>query len=112
MPNKTISTLVTKLYNIKQERLALVDKEKAILEELKPLVDPLFDASKGEPIPCNGVVLTRTPSRSTTLSADLLLDRGVSAEVIAYAAKIKKYFQYRVKADRVNGKKAGKANGD
>ncbi len=92
-----LTELLASLYNVRQQKSALEKVEKAILVELKPQVDPKFDALPGEPIVAGGLVLTRGGGVSRSISSDLLLERGVAAEIIAYATKTTTYFQYRVK---------------
>ena len=106
MPGKTITTLMKKLYEVKQQRLALGVEEKAILDQLKPMVDPMFDKDN-KPLSGDGVILTRSAGKSSTVSADLLLDRGVSPEVIMSATKVTTFFRYLVKAEKAeDGKKS------
>jgi len=89
--------LLKSLYDIRTQKNALEKTEKAILADLKPLVDPKFDALPDAPIVENGIALTRIAGASRSIQADLLLERGVSPDVVSYATKTTQYFQYRVK---------------
>jgi len=96
--------LLKTLYDIRTQKNALEKTEKAILADLKPLVDPEFDrlasieeAGSGVPIQASGLQLFRTAGTSRSIHADLLLERGVSPDIISYATKTTQYFQYRVK---------------
>ena len=93
----TLSDLLKSLFDIRQQKSVLDKTEKSILADLKPLVDPMFDKLPDEPIEENGIVLTRIAGTSRTISADLLLERGVSPDVVSYATKTVPYFQYRTK---------------
>jgi len=92
-----LSDLLKTLYDIRTQKRALDKTEKAILADLKPLVDPKFDALPDAPVMENGIVLTRTTGTSRSISADLLLERGVSPDVVSYATKTTTYFKYLVK---------------
>ena len=93
----TLSDLPKSLFDIRQQKSALDKLEKSILTDLKPLVDPMFDKLPDAPVVENGIVLTRIAGTSRTISADLLLERGVSPDVVSYATKTVPYFQYRTK---------------
>jgi len=92
-----LSDLLRSLYDIRQQKNALDKTEKAILAGLKPLVDPKFDALPDAPIVEGGIVLTRTPGASRSIQADLLLERGVSPDIVRYATKETTYFRYLTK---------------
>ena len=100
-----IAGLVRALYDIRQQKSALEKTEKAILGELKPLVDPQFDESQVEeegktvslPIVVGSLSLSRVLGTSRAISRDLLLERGVAPDIIQSATKTTTYFQYRVK---------------
>ena len=96
MPDN-LSNLLKSLFDIRQQKNALDKLEKSILADLKPMVDPMFDKLPDEPVVENGIVLTRIAGTSRTISADLLLERGVSPDVVSYATKTVPYFQYRTK---------------
>jgi len=89
--------LLKTLYDIRIQKRALDKTEKAVLADLKPLVDPMFDVLPDAPVVENGVALTRTAGTSRSIQADLLLERGVSPDVVDYATKTTTYFSYRVK---------------
>lgn len=93
----SLNELLSSLYTVRQQKSALEKTEKAILTELKPIADPVFDSNPDEPIVGDGVQLTRSEGVSRTILGDLLLERGVSPEIIAYATKTTSYFQYRTK---------------
>lgn len=99
--NDTIANLVSSLYEVRQQKLALEKTEKGLLEQIKPLVDPELDrfAETSEKIEMgiDRFVLTRTQGTSRTIQSDLLLERGVAPDIIAFATKTTTYFQYRVK---------------
>jgi len=90
--------LLKTLYDIRTQKRALDKTEKAILSDLKPLVDPRFDALPDAPVVENGIALTRIVGTSRSIQADLLLERGVSPDIVDYATKTTQYFQYRTKA--------------
>ena len=96
MPDN-LSNLLKSLFDLRQQKNALDKLEKSILADLKPMVDPMFDKLPDEPVVENGIVLTRIAGTSRTISADLLLERGVSPDVVNYATKTVPYFQYRTK---------------
>ena len=93
-----LSVLLKNLYDVRRQRSDLEKVEKVILGELKPLVDPKFDALPDQPITESGVVLTRIAGTSRSIQADLLLERGVSPDIVDYATKTTTYYQYRTKA--------------
>jgi len=92
-----LSNLLKSLYDTRQQKNALDKTEKAILADLKPLVDPKFDALPDAPVMENGIALTRTAGTSRSIQADLLLERGVSPDIVNYATKTTTYFSYRTK---------------
>ena len=92
-----LSNLLKTLFNTRQQKNALDKTEKAILADLKPLVDPMFDKLPDAPVMEGGIVLTRIAGTSRSIQADLLLERGVSPDVVSYATKTTTYFSYRVK---------------
>lgn len=91
-----LAGLIKGLYDVRQQKSDLEKIEKSILEELKPLANPKFD-ELDEPITSEGLVLSRTTGMSRSISGELLLERGVSPEIVSYATKETPYFQYRVK---------------
>lgn len=92
-----LSALVASLYAIRAQKRELDKTEKELLAELKPLVDPQFDVLPKTPVEAGGLVLTRIAGTSRSISADLLLERGVAAEIVSYATKTTEFFQYRVR---------------
>jgi len=92
-----LPNLLKTLYDIRTQKSALTRTEKTILDNLKPLVDPKFDALPDAPVVENGIALTRTTGTSRSIQADLLLERGVSPDVVNYATKTTTYFSYRTK---------------
>jgi len=92
--------LLKTLYDVRTQKRALDKTEKAILADLKPLVDPKFDALPDAPVVENGIALTRTVGTSRSIQADLLLERGVSPNVVDYATKTTTYFKYLTKEVR------------
>lgn len=94
--NNQLNSLITELFDTKQKRVELEKLERAILEALKPLVDPKFDKLPDQPIVVGDIQLKRIPGENRTVSSDLLLERGVAPEIINYATKVNKYFQYRM----------------
>lgn len=97
MTTDNLSDLLKTLYDVRIQKNALDKTEKAILADLKPLVDPMFDALPDAPVVDGGVVLTRTAGTSRSIQADLLLERGVSPDVVAFATKTTTFYQYRTK---------------
>ena len=97
--NNQLSELLKTLYETRTQKNALDKVEKAILAELKPIVDPKFDALDA-PIVDSGIVLTRTSGTTRSIQSDLLLERGVSPDVINYATKVTTFFQYRTKESK------------
>lgn len=93
----TLSDLLKSLFDVRQQKNALDKTEKAILTDLKPLVDPMFDKLPDAPVVESGVALTRIAGTSRSIQADLLLERGVSPDIVDYATKTTTYFQYRTK---------------
>ena len=89
-----INNMVAELYDTRQKKSELEKLEKAILEALKPLVDPKFDELPDEPIVVGGIQFKRQGSESRTIKGDLLLERGVSPDIIAYATTTTRYFRY------------------
>lgn len=103
-----INALITSLDTIRKKITVLEKSEKAILNQIKPVVDPDFDLlpkpEKGESYPSlffgGDLGLARTPTVHRSISADLLLERGVSAEIVAYATKTTNSYQYRIKTKK------------
>ncbi len=100
----SIAEIVSALFTVRQQKAALEKTEKILLDELKPLVDSEFDLHLNLGFPINSSVIhsgnldiTRTQGTNRTVSADLLLERGVAAEIINFATKTTTYFQYRIK---------------
>lgn len=93
----TISDLLKSLYDTRTQKNALDKTEKSIIADLKPLVDPMFDKLPDTPVVGDGIQLTRIAGTSRTISGDLLLERGVSPDIVRYATKTVPYFQYRTK---------------
>lgn len=89
-----INNMITELYETRQKKAELDKLEKAILEALKPLVDPKFDALPDQPIVSGDIQFSRSSGVSRTIKGDLLLERGVAPDVIAYATTATKYFRY------------------
>ena len=98
--NDNLSDLIKSLYDIREQKNALSKSEKAILVNLKPLVDPEFDKTPDTPITEGDLALSRVTGTSRTISADLLLERGVSPEIVSYATKTTIYFSYKVKGTK------------
>lgn len=92
-----LSSLFQSLYDVRQQKNTFDKTEKAILADIKPLVDPMFEKLPDTPVVENGLAMTRIAGTSRAISADLLLERGVSPEIVDYATKTTPYFQYRVK---------------
>lgn len=95
-----LSDLLKSLFDIRQQKNALDKTEKAVLADLKPLVDPKFDALPDQPITDSGIILTRIAGASRSIQADLLLERGVSPDVIAYSTKTTTFYQYRTREQK------------
>ena len=89
-----INNMVTELYETRQKKAETEKMEEAILEALKPLVDPEFERSD-QPIVVGNIRLTRTFGENRSISADKLLERGVAPDIIRFATKVSSYFQYR-----------------
>jgi len=89
-----INNMITELYDTRQKKAELDKLEKAILEALKPLVDPKFDALPDQPIVVDDIQFSRGAAESRTIKGDLLLERGVAPDVVAYATKTTRYFRY------------------
>jgi len=96
-----LTNLITELHNTRQQKTDLEKLEKAILESLKPLVDPKFDELPDQPVVVAGIFLRRTAGESRTISADLLLERGVAPDVIRYATKTTPYFRYSTRKPKI-----------
>ncbi len=92
-----LSNLLKELYDTRTQKNSLDKLEKSILADLKPLVDPMFDKVPDAPVVENGIVLTRIAGALRSIQADLLLERGVSPDIIDFATKVTPYFQYRTK---------------
>ena len=89
-----INNMIAELYETRQKKAELGELEKAILEALKPLVDPKFDKLPDAPIVVGDIQFSRSSGVSRTIKGDLLLERGVAPDVIAYATTTTKYFRY------------------
>lgn len=96
---ENIDSLITNLYEVRQQKSVLEKTEKTLLAELKPLVDPTFELDSAL-IRAGNLVLTRIIGASRTIQGDLLLERGVAPDVIAFATKVSPYYQYRIKEAR------------
>lgn len=92
-----LSNLLKTLFDVRSQKNALDKTEKAILANLKPLVDPMFDKLPDAPVVEDGIVLTRIAGTSRSIQADLLLERGVSPDIVQYATKTTTFYQYRTK---------------
>jgi hypothetical protein len=92
-----VSTLLESLHDTRKQKAELDKLEKTILAELKPVIDPVFDTSPDAPITSGNLILARISGLSRTISADLLLERGVAPDIVSYATKTTTFFQYRVK---------------
>jgi len=90
-----LETLLSSLYDVRRQKKELGETEEKLLAEIKPLVDSQFDVLPKAPITAGGIVLTRVSGVNRTISADKLLERGVSPEIVAFATKTREYFQYR-----------------
>ena len=89
-----INNMVTELFDTRQKKAELDKLEKVILEALKPLVDPRFDEFPDAPIVAGDIQFKRQGSESRTIKGDLLLERGVSPDIVFYATVTTKYFRY------------------
>ena len=86
----TIYTLIHSLYDVRQRRSNLEKTEKEIMSSLKPLVDPDFDIHLDLGLPISEPVvgagdlsLTRIAGTNRSISSELLLERGISPDIIA-----------------------------
>jgi len=107
-----LSSLFQSLYDTRRQKADLEKTEKAIIAEIKPLVDPEFDrlalieeAGPGVPIASGSLELFRGAGTSRSISAELLLERGVSPDIVSYATKTTTYFQYRIKEAKEDSQK-------
>ena len=89
-----INNMITELYDARQKKAELDKLEKAILEALRPLVDPKFDALPDQPIVSGDIQFSRSSGVNRTIKGDLLLERGVAPDIISYATTTTKYFRY------------------
>ena len=96
-----INNMVAELFETRQKKAELDKLEKAILEALKPLVDPRFDALPDQPIVSGDIQFSRSASESRTIKSELLLERGVDPSIIAYATKTTSYFRYLTSKPKV-----------
>jgi len=96
-----INNMVAELFETRQKKAELDKLEKAILEALKPLVDPKFDALPDQPIVSGDIQFSRSASESRTIKSELLLERGVDPSIIAYATKTTSYFRYLTSKPKV-----------
>ena len=97
-----LAQLTAALYAVRRQKSALEKQEKVLLADLRPLVDPQFDKlaqnkQPDSPVVCGGFQITRGEGINRTILADLLLERGVAAEVVAYSTRSTPYFKYLVK---------------
>jgi hypothetical protein len=100
-----LSQLTAALYAVRRQKSALEKQEKALLADIRPLIDPQFDKLSKDKQPdapdpslaCGGFQITRGEGINRTILADLLLERGVAAEIVAYATRSTPYFKYLVK---------------
>ena len=99
-----INSMVTELFETREKKKELEKLEKAILEALKPLVDPKFDKLPDAPIVVGEIEFSRSAGESRRVDPELLLERGVAPDVIAYASKVTKYFRYLTSKPKVKGK--------
>lgn len=88
--------LVTALFQVRQQKSALEKTEKALLEELKGTMDADLAAADNK-LQVGSFLVQRIPGTNTSIKADLLLERGVSPDIISYATVPSHYFQYKVK---------------
>ena len=94
MSNESRATdLVQDIWSLRQQRKALESAEKAMVQELESVVD--FDSSSKF---STGILeVNRVQGANASISAEKLLERGVSPDIIDYATKRVSYFQYRIK---------------
>ena len=95
-----LSSLVSNLYDLRRQKSALEKTEDTLLEQIKPLVDPIFSVLPKAPIVAGNLVLSRSEGVRRAVQADLLLERGVNPEIIAFATKTSTYYQYRIKEQK------------
>jgi hypothetical protein len=100
LPTSGLASLINGLYQVRKEKAALEKTEKAILAELKLLADPEFDAFPDNPVSGDGLVLSRSLGTTRTIAAEMLLERGISPDIINYATKTTVYFRYTVKPQK------------
>lgn len=98
-----LTNLITSLYEARQAKGDAAKLEEAILEALKPLVDPKFDDLPDEPLTAGGLQLKRSSGENRTIKADLLLERGVSPDVVRYATKVTLFHRYTVSKPKEGG---------
>lgn len=100
MTTYDLSSLIANLFDIRQRKNALEKTEDALLEQIKPLVDPRFNVLPKAPIIAGNLALSRSEGVRRMIQADLLLERGVAPDIIAYATKTSTYYQYRIKEQK------------
>lgn len=101
--NDQINNLITELFDVRQKKSEVGKLEEAILEALKPLVDPKFDKLPDQPIVSGDIQFKRIPGENRTINAALLLERGVAPDIINYATKVTPYFQYKTHVPKPKG---------
>ena len=94
MVNNQQNELIVQLYETRKQKSDAEKLEKAILEALKPLVNPKFDKLPDQPIVSGEVELKRSSGSRPSISSELLLERGVAPDIIRYATKVSTYFSY------------------
>lgn len=95
MRNK--EAIVRELFQVRQQKSALEKVEKLLLEDVKTELDTDLNGTPDNKILFGNLELARIGGTNVTIKADLLLERGVSPDIIQYATATKTYFQYRVK---------------
>lgn len=94
MSDEKLSSLITALYTTRQQKKVLEKEEQDLLGQLKPLADPKFDKSPKQSLMGGIARLSRVAGENRSVSADLLLERGVAPDIIQYATKTTPYFRY------------------
>jgi len=90
--------LVSAIYQARQQKSAIEKTEKTLLAELKKSLDAELEAAGGK-LPVGDFTVQRIAGSNASIKADLLMERGVSPDVIQYATKITEYFQYKIAKD-------------
>ncbi len=96
----TTSDLVADLFTVRTDKAKLEKREKELMSQLVPQVDPTFndlsDRKEKTELVYGCFRLVRSPGSQSRVDPQMLLDHGIGPDVIAACTKRSSYNTYRV----------------